>query len=410
MGKAGLVSDEIDLEKEVARIRVDRALLSSLSWTEVQRDVTVVDANTQEQKTVRYYTYTTTDLEGAKPLTKNFTVYGLGYYDFGLGTEGQLISLATSEITQDGQLSITTGVTQIIPSEEFSSQNLFVYFEKDQTVSVALVISPEYKISDFGTEEFTDFILAELACGDATLVYLPNMLDGLRNLLSKSFAENVKNVYVYELKLEDIQIFASISGTQVSLIHTGVFETFSDASYAQFATEQGALYYIPVKGKCLSTTRRIYSATDVDGVISLSQVSTYIRTNVLPNVQNPVFSINENYINTRYHLYDGEKDRYYYWEPNILQYVELNSFIIPNVFFIWKSTFEEGEILYISFDQPENPEIYNEYMIQFGTGASIPSLSFPASVKWNLAPDLDINTTYQVSVVNNIGLIAGGLE
>ena len=75
--------------------------------------------------------------------------------------------------------------------------------------------------------------------------------------------------------------------------------------------------------------------------------------------------------------------------------------ISPNTFHVWGSvtglTIEFGE---------EVSGVANEYLFQFTSGTTPTSLTLPDGIQWvNGAPNINANKTYQVSVVNNIGLI-----
>lgn len=74
----------------------------------------------------------------------------------------------------------------------------------------------------------------------------------------------------------------------------------------------------------------------------------------------------------------------------------------PNEFHIW------GEVasLEITLGTPEEG-VYNEYMFEFISGATATTLSLPSTVKWQDDLDVEANMRYQVSIVNNIGLIVG---
>ena len=50
--------------------------------------------------------------------------------------------------------------------------------------------------------------------------------------------------------------------------------------------------------------------------------------------------------------------------------------------------------------------IVNEYMIEFTTSAATPTVIFPSSVKWASEFSVVANTTYQVSILNNIAVFA----
>ncbi len=75
--------------------------------------------------------------------------------------------------------------------------------------------------------------------------------------------------------------------------------------------------------------------------------------------------------------------------------------IEPNEFYVW------GEVasLDLSFAE-EILNATNEYTFQFTSGATPTSLTLPDTIQWvNGAPSIEANKTYQVSIVNNIGLI-----
>lgn len=48
--------------------------------------------------------------------------------------------------------------------------------------------------------------------------------------------------------------------------------------------------------------------------------------------------------------------------------------------------------------------IVNEYMAEFSVGAVAPTVTFPAAVKWANPFSVSANTTYQISIVNNIAV------
>lgn len=47
----------------------------------------------------------------------------------------------------------------------------------------------------------------------------------------------------------------------------------------------------------------------------------------------------------------------------------------------------------------------NEYLFQFTSGDEVTSLTIPSTVVWPISPNIEANKTYQVSIVNNIGVI-----
>ena len=76
--------------------------------------------------------------------------------------------------------------------------------------------------------------------------------------------------------------------------------------------------------------------------------------------------------------------------------------LTPNVLHIW------GEVtaLTLTLATPADSTIVNEYMFQFTSGSTATTLSLPSSVTWVAAPSINAGATYQVSIVNNLGIIA----
>ena len=78
--------------------------------------------------------------------------------------------------------------------------------------------------------------------------------------------------------------------------------------------------------------------------------------------------------------------------------------IRPNVLNVWDSRYSGGETLTIAFSDGQNLTT-NEYMGQFRTGSTAPTVVFPSEIVWKTAPSLVANKTYQFSVLNNKGII-----
>lgn len=76
--------------------------------------------------------------------------------------------------------------------------------------------------------------------------------------------------------------------------------------------------------------------------------------------------------------------------------------VTPNVFHIWGTVTR----LNITLATPTDSSIMNEYLFQFTSGSTATSLSTPSTVVWVSEPSIEANKTYQVSIVNNIGIIA----
>ena len=74
--------------------------------------------------------------------------------------------------------------------------------------------------------------------------------------------------------------------------------------------------------------------------------------------------------------------------------------IAPNVLYLW----EEVESLDITLAEGKD-NVINEYMFQFTSGATATTLVLPADIKWVSAPNIQANKVYQVSIINNLGVI-----
>ena len=83
---------------------------------------------------------------------------------------------------------------------------------------------------------------------------------------------------------------------------------------------------------------------------------------------------------------------------------DTSDFIIdPNKFHKW------GEVasLEISDIEASSDDVYAEYMFEFVSGETATTLSLPAIIKFENEVVIEPNKTYQVSIVNNIGVIIG---
>jgi hypothetical protein len=77
----------------------------------------------------------------------------------------------------------------------------------------------------------------------------------------------------------------------------------------------------------------------------------------------------------------------------------------PNKFHIW------GEVSSLTLTLGTGESGYvQEYLFQFTSGSTAPTLSLPSSLKWinGVEPsDIEADHTYQVSIMNGIGVIGG---
>lgn len=76
--------------------------------------------------------------------------------------------------------------------------------------------------------------------------------------------------------------------------------------------------------------------------------------------------------------------------------------LTPNVMHIW------GTVTSLTLILGTGTSYLDEYMFEFTSGSTATTLSLPNAVSWiNGTPTIETNTTYQVSIVNNIAVIGG---
>lgn len=87
--------------------------------------------------------------------------------------------------------------------------------------------------------------------------------------------------------------------------------------------------------------------------------------------------------------------------PHVVEQTDSVVTIHPNVLNVW------GEVasLDITLASPTDNTIVNEYMVQFTSGATATTLILPSIIKWMAAPNIQPNKTYQLSIINNLGVI-----
>lgn len=86
----------------------------------------------------------------------------------------------------------------------------------------------------------------------------------------------------------------------------------------------------------------------------------------------------------------------------VMEHDETAAVIEPGVLHVW------GEVTELSIDfAPQKPGHAGEYCVEFVSGATATVLSLPEAVQWPEDPVVEANKRYQLSVVDNVGLIAG---
>src|SRR5574344_1166820 len=129
----------------------------------------------------------------------------------------------------------------------------------------------------------------------------------------------------------------------------------------------------------------------------------YLREISLPSLQSSQTYIND-LLSSSSSTYSSEKITTLLngMRTKVINQTSFTATIQPNVLNVWGEMVE----LYIDFAAPSDTSIVNEYMVQFTSGANPTALSFPDSVIFSQDDEVVANKIYQISVVNNFGLIA----
>ena len=77
----------------------------------------------------------------------------------------------------------------------------------------------------------------------------------------------------------------------------------------------------------------------------------------------------------------------------------------PNVYY--RNTSTSLSRLTITLNAETDSTILNEYLVEFTTRSSGTTITLPSSVKWanGETPTFEASTTYQISIVNNLGIV-----
>lgn len=90
----------------------------------------------------------------------------------------------------------------------------------------------------------------------------------------------------------------------------------------------------------------------------------------------------------------------YATKEKVKQMTETTASITPNILHVW------GEVAKLNITLADGEDgVVNEYMIQFTSGATATTLELPDNIQWMATPIIQANKTYQLSIVNNLGII-----
>lgn len=76
--------------------------------------------------------------------------------------------------------------------------------------------------------------------------------------------------------------------------------------------------------------------------------------------------------------------------------------LTPNVLHKWGTM---ASLTISALATPSDNTIVNEYMIEFTSGSTPTVLSLPNTIVWAETPNIEANATYQISIINNLGII-----
>lgn len=76
--------------------------------------------------------------------------------------------------------------------------------------------------------------------------------------------------------------------------------------------------------------------------------------------------------------------------------------LTPNVLHKWETM---ASLTISALATPSDNTIVNEYMIEFTSGSTPTVLSLPNTIVWAETPNIEANATYQISIINNLGII-----
>ena len=84
----------------------------------------------------------------------------------------------------------------------------------------------------------------------------------------------------------------------------------------------------------------------------------------------------------------------------VVEMTETTAELQPNTFYRW------GEVTSLTLTfAPEINGVASEYFFQFVSGATPTTLDLPDTIKWVSPPTVEANKTYQVSILDGMGVI-----
>ena len=129
------------------------------------------------------------------------------------------------------------------------------------------------------------------------------------------------------------------------------------------------------------------SKTPSSGVVNIGNVATSVKVdNVSKTPSSGV--VNLGYVN-----------------KHLIASTSSTMALSPNIYY--RNTSTSLSTLTITLGSIANSNIINEYFLEFTTSSSGTTISLPSTIKWanGEAPTFEASTTYQISIVNNLGVV-----
>ena len=141
------------------------------------------------------------------------------------------------------------------------------------------------------------------------------------------------------------------------------------------------------KGTVTSVTVNGSSKTPSSGVVNIGNVATSVKVDgVSKTPSNGV--VDAGYVNKQ-----------------LITSKSSTMTLSPNIYY--RNTSTSLSTLTITLGSITNSNIINEYFVEFTTSSSGTTISLPSTIKWanGETPTFEASTTYQISIVNNLGVV-----
>jgi hypothetical protein len=175
----------------------------------------------------------------------------------------------------------------------------------------------------------------------------------------------------------------------------GTIDTSNLATKTELAQKQDIISDIDTirsnaanyKGTVTSVTVNGSSKTPSSGVVNIGSVATSVKVDNLS--KSPSMGVVDlGYVNKK-----------------LTTFTSSSITLSPNIYY--RNTSTSLSTLTITLGSVSNSNIINEYFVEFTTRSSGTTVSLPSTIKWanGETPTFEANTTYQISIVNNLGVV-----